>query len=184
MTGLDADERTLYQIQKGFRSVSLISESGLYKLVMRSNKPEARAFQDWVTREVLPAIRKDGGYIKGEELVATGEPSVRCSPKSSNASRNPAVQCDHEEHPVDQSYQRTLQKYRDKLDAVTKSGVFSRLKNWCCEVAHGEGCNDDPDEGEQMGEQAVPPHPLSDYQGSRRNEKTEGEEEPEGEGCG
>ncbi|PZU25034.1 MAG: BRO domain-containing protein [Shinella sp.] len=54
-------------------SISIISESGLYKLIMRSDKPEARAFQDWVTRIVLPAIRKDGGYIVGEEKVATGE---------------------------------------------------------------------------------------------------------------
>lgn len=51
----------------------LISESGLYKLIMRSDKPEARAFQDWVTRVVLPAIRKDGAYVLGEEKVATGE---------------------------------------------------------------------------------------------------------------
>lgn len=50
-----------------------ISESGLYKLIMRSDKPEARRFQDWVTRDVLPAIRKDGAYIMGEEKVATGE---------------------------------------------------------------------------------------------------------------
>ncbi|WMW65965.1 BRO family protein [Nitratidesulfovibrio liaohensis] len=41
----------------------LISESGLYKLIMRSDKPAAKAFQDWVTREVLPSIRKTGGYI-------------------------------------------------------------------------------------------------------------------------
>ena len=40
--------------------ITLLSESGLYKLVMRSDKPEARAFQDWVTKTVLPAIRKDG----------------------------------------------------------------------------------------------------------------------------
>lgn len=52
---------------------TIISESGLYKLVMRSDKPEAREFQDWVTRIVLPAIRKDGGYIAGEEKVAAGE---------------------------------------------------------------------------------------------------------------
>ncbi len=52
---------------------NLISESGLYKLVMRSDKPEARQFQDWVTRDVLPAIRKDGAYIMGEEKVASGE---------------------------------------------------------------------------------------------------------------
>lgn len=40
---------------------------------MRSNKPEARAFQDWVTKVVLPAIRKDGAYVMGEEKVVTGE---------------------------------------------------------------------------------------------------------------
>lgn len=51
----------------------IVSESGLYKLIMRSDKPEARAFQDWVTRVVLPAIRKDGAYVLGEEKVATGE---------------------------------------------------------------------------------------------------------------
>lgn len=55
------------------RDIWLINESGLYKLIMRSNKPEARAFQDWVTRVVLPAIRKDGAYVLGEEKVATGE---------------------------------------------------------------------------------------------------------------
>ncbi|MDQ0510621.1 Rha family transcriptional regulator [Ancylobacter amanitiformis] len=49
--------------------VVLISESGLYKLIMRSDKPQARAFQaplarlDWVTKEVLPTIRKTGGYV-------------------------------------------------------------------------------------------------------------------------
>jgi prophage antirepressor-like protein len=53
----------------------IISESGLYKLVMRSDKPEARAFQDWVTKVVLPAIRKDGAYVMGEEKVVTGEMS-------------------------------------------------------------------------------------------------------------
>lgn len=51
----------------------VVSESGLYKLTMRSDKPGARRFQDWVTRDVLPAIRKDGAYILGEEKVATGE---------------------------------------------------------------------------------------------------------------
>jgi prophage antirepressor-like protein len=51
----------------GYRqpSASLISESGLYKLVLRSDKPQAKPFQDWVTRVVLPAIRKDGGYMLG-----------------------------------------------------------------------------------------------------------------------
>ena len=47
----------------------VISESGLYKLVMRSDRPDARKFQDWVTHDVLPAIRKDGMYVMGEEKV-------------------------------------------------------------------------------------------------------------------
>ena len=55
------------------RSVRTISESGLYKFVMRSDKPEAKAFQDWVTRDVLPAIRKNGGYVQGQEGLVTGQ---------------------------------------------------------------------------------------------------------------
>ena len=58
--------------------LSVVSESGLYKLIIRAH-PErnaaVRAFQDWVTRDVLPAIRKDGAYVMGEEKVATGEMS-------------------------------------------------------------------------------------------------------------
>lgn len=65
LRNLGRDEITLTRI-KGFRGshINTISESGLYKLVMRSDKPAARKFQDWVTRsrletlDVLPAIRK------------------------------------------------------------------------------------------------------------------------------
>ncbi|MBZ4023458.1 hypothetical protein CKO11_13425 [Rhodobacter sp. TJ_12] len=54
-------------------SNKLVCESGLYKLIMCSDKPSAFDFQHWVTGTVLPAIRKDGGYIMGEEKVVTGE---------------------------------------------------------------------------------------------------------------
>jgi prophage antirepressor-like protein len=43
------------------RPMATVNESGLYKLIMRSDKPQAREFQDWVTREVLPSIRRTGG---------------------------------------------------------------------------------------------------------------------------
>ena len=45
------------------RGMKFINESGLYTLIARSNKPEARRFQRWVTSEVLPSIRKTGQYI-------------------------------------------------------------------------------------------------------------------------
>lgn len=53
--------------QNGGRAARIISEPGLYKLIMRSRKPEAKAFQRWVTHEVLPAIRKTGGYIAAKQ---------------------------------------------------------------------------------------------------------------------
>jgi prophage antirepressor-like protein len=59
--------------KRGPRSTALISESGLYKLVMRSDKPEARQFQDWVTREVLPSIHKYGGYVLGQEEMTADQ---------------------------------------------------------------------------------------------------------------
>lgn len=61
---LDDDERSNEQLDRsrmGSKAV-IISESGLYALVLRSRKPEARKFAKWVTSEVLPAIRKTGRY--------------------------------------------------------------------------------------------------------------------------
>ena len=55
------------------RPNNMVSEQGLYKLIFQSRKPEAKDFQDWVFGTVLPAIRKDGGYIEHEEKVVTGE---------------------------------------------------------------------------------------------------------------
>jgi prophage antirepressor-like protein len=46
----------------GRRSVSIISESGLYLLAMRSDKPRAKAFQDWIAEDVVPTIRRTGKY--------------------------------------------------------------------------------------------------------------------------
>lgn len=47
----------------GGRNPIIVNESGFYTLVLKSRKPEAKAFQRWVTHEVLPSIRKKGGYI-------------------------------------------------------------------------------------------------------------------------
>lgn len=66
---LDDDERgsVLVDTLGGAQETSTVSEPGLYKLIMRSRKPEAKAFQRWVTHEVLPAIRRTGGYIAAKQ---------------------------------------------------------------------------------------------------------------------
>ena len=55
----------------------IISEPGLYRLVMKSRKPEAKEFQRWVTHEVLPQIRKTGGYIPTSESDSDGDIMAR-----------------------------------------------------------------------------------------------------------
>lgn len=71
LQSLDDDEKTnlsnSYVWSEPGRRPLIISEPGLYRLVMRSRKPEAKEFQRWVTHEVLPQIRKTGGYIPASE---------------------------------------------------------------------------------------------------------------------
>lgn len=62
---IDDDERgsVLVDTPGGKQQMTTVTEPGFYKLVMRSRKPEAKAFQRWVTHDVLPALRRDGGYM-------------------------------------------------------------------------------------------------------------------------
>ena len=55
----------------------LINESGLYSAILGSNKPEAKAFKKWITSEVLPAIRKTGGYIAAPAGMSDDEIMAR-----------------------------------------------------------------------------------------------------------
>lgn len=55
------------------REAILIDEAGVYSLIMRSKLPTAERFQEWVTSEVLPTIRKNGGYINGSEAMSDSE---------------------------------------------------------------------------------------------------------------
>lgn len=52
------------------QSTYIINESGLYNVILRSDKPEAKPFRKWVTSEVLPSIRKHGAYMTPETLQA------------------------------------------------------------------------------------------------------------------
>nr|DAL97461.1 MAG TPA: repressor domain protein [Caudoviricetes sp.] len=69
LAALDEDERSSIHIADGTSgnpNKALVSEAGLYSLILRSRKPEAKAFKRWVTHEVLPSIRKRGGYLTPE----------------------------------------------------------------------------------------------------------------------
>lgn len=67
---LDGDEKgtTLIRTLGGEQNVLTVNEYGLYSLVLSSRKPTAKAFKRWVTHEVLPTIRKTGGYLTPEKV--------------------------------------------------------------------------------------------------------------------
>ena len=67
---LEVDELTRIKFVSGGQSREMlcINESGLYNVILRSDKPEAKPFRKWVTSEVLPAIRKHGAYMTPETL--------------------------------------------------------------------------------------------------------------------
>ena len=104
--GLDDDEKGLHTVKTpgGDQQLNVISESGLYSLILRSRKPEARPFKRWVTHDVLPALRKTGTYTVPEALPARRE----------READKPAV--------------LRVEQYRAKRDReLAKQGMY---KNW------------------------------------------------------
>lgn len=75
---LDGDEKLIRKlfVAGQNRNVLLVNESGLYTLVLRSNKPAAKQFRKWVTSEVLPSIRKHGLYAI-EDIIANPDLGIK-----------------------------------------------------------------------------------------------------------
>ncbi len=76
---LDEDERGVHTMDTlgGMQLVAIINESGLYSLILRSRKPEARKFKKWVTSKVLPEIRKKGYYGEAPALPQSLSEALR-----------------------------------------------------------------------------------------------------------
>lgn len=77
LSRLDDDERSTIILNEGINAgnpnTNIISESGMYGLVLSSRKPEAKPFRKWITSEVLPSIRKTGSYSL---LQTPGQPKL------------------------------------------------------------------------------------------------------------
>lgn len=74
---LDDDMRGVHQMETlgGPQEMTVVNEAGMYEVILRSDKPEAKAFRRWVTTEVLPAIRKRGAYLSPQTIkVALHDP--------------------------------------------------------------------------------------------------------------
>lgn len=78
---VDSEDKTLAPIRGGCSTGSqntiIINESGLYSLILSSKLPQAKEFKRWVTSEILPSVRKHGGYIAGQEEMSEEELMAR-----------------------------------------------------------------------------------------------------------
>lgn len=70
---LDKDEVTKFNLGSLSGETNFVNEYGLYNLVLASRKAEAKEFKRWITHEVLPSIRKNGGYIQNQENLSDSE---------------------------------------------------------------------------------------------------------------
>lgn len=84
---LDDDERGVHTVDTlgGPQSVTIISEPGLYSLILRSRRPEAKQFKRWLVHEVVPAIRKTGSYGVARALPQNYAEALRALADESEA---------------------------------------------------------------------------------------------------
>ncbi len=88
---LDDDEKGTHFVRTlgGKQEVTVINESGIYHAVLKSRKPEAKAFRKWVTKEVLPAIRRTGSYSLTITKEQQGELATRIAERFPEGTKRP-----------------------------------------------------------------------------------------------
>ena len=119
---LEEDERNLTTVTDSLgrqQSTYIINESGLYNVILRSDKPEAKPFRKWVTSEVLPSIRKHGAYMTPETLeqaILNPDMMIKlCTALKDEQDKNKALQAVNSSLTVDNQIMKPKADYFDEL---------------------------------------------------------------------
>lgn len=118
---LDEDEKGRNQIPTpgGEQEMTVINKSGLYNVILRSDKPEAKPFRKWVTSEVLPSIRKHGAYMTPETLeqaILNPDMMIKlCTALKDEQDKNKALQAVNSSLTVDNQIMKPKADYFDEL---------------------------------------------------------------------
>ena len=118
---LDDDEKGVGQIDTlgVMQRLNIVNESGLYNVILRSDKPEAKPFRKWVTSEVLPTIRKHGAYMTPETLeAAIMNPDIMirlCTALKNEQEKRKALETVNSALTVDNQIMRPKADYFDEL---------------------------------------------------------------------
>ena len=118
---LDDDEKGVDQIDTlgGKQYMQIVNESGLYNVILRSDKPQAKPFRKWVTSEVLPSIRKNGAYLTPETLeqvILNPDTMIKlCTALKDEQEKNKALQAVNSSLTVDNQIMQPKAEYFDEL---------------------------------------------------------------------
>lgn len=119
---LDADEVSLTDLIDSIgrkQQTTVINESGLYNVILRSDKPEAKPFRKWVTSEVLPTIRKHGAYMTPEtlqEAILNPDMMIQlCQQLKAEQDKNAALKAVNSRLTVDNQIMQPKADYFDEL---------------------------------------------------------------------
>lgn len=133
---VDEEDKTLNEsfTVNGTMAV-LINESGLYSLVLSSKLPNAKRFKRWVTGEVLPAIRKTGGYIGGTKSMTEAEIMARAVLIGQRTIEEQKRKIDNLQNEIDVNRPKVL--FADAVSASHTSILVGEL----AKILRGNGCN-------------------------------------------
>ena len=118
---LDEDEKGVDLIDTlgGKQNINVVNESGLYNVILRSDKEEAKPFRKWVTSEVLPSIRKHGAYMTPEklkEVILNLDTMIElCTALINEQDKNKALQAVNSKLTVDNQIMQPKADYFDEL---------------------------------------------------------------------
>jgi phage antirepressor YoqD-like protein len=115
---LDEDERAKFNLGRQGET-NIVNESGLYNVILRSDKEEAKPFRKWVTSDVLPSIRKHGAYMTPEklkEVILNPDTMIElCTALKDEQDKNKALQAINSKLTVDNQIMQPKADYFDEL---------------------------------------------------------------------
>ena len=113
------------------RNMIVINESGLYSLVISSKLPNAKKFKKWVTSEVLPSIRKNGGYIAGQETMADEELMTKALLVANNKIKERDAIIEKQQEKIEADKPKTI--FADAVSASHTSILVGDLAKLICQ---------------------------------------------------
>lgn len=125
---VDDDDKLLSEIptQSGRRRMICINESGLYSLILGSTLPNAKKFKRWITSEVIPSIRQNGGYIANQDNLTPEQIVANALVVAQNIIANKDKQIE------------VMQPKADYFDALVERNLLTNFRDTAKELGIGE----------------------------------------------